>query len=218
MNKALSFLFVIVAMTATTSLIQASSIQQSSDYSNISVYAPADSTPIKNIQPYVLALDDLVNIPWKASRSDHDPFNVNRRWYKSDHYHIASVPQLDGSIHAAQVLDHLSITLRKHQDLIVTIKHASYFRPEADWSVSHYKEAWHGKIIIDSWGTWNNYLRREPLVDADPPDAPRNMQDNPLTFHFKNQHSGTIEVDFSYCLFSEKDIYANGQTIVVTIE
>ncbi|HLB34855.1 MAG: hypothetical protein A3F67_03405 [Verrucomicrobia bacterium RIFCSPHIGHO2_12_FULL_41_10] len=196
MNK--SLLFALILMTAASCLTQASPSQQSLVPSNISTYEQVNTAPAEVIQPLEITIDDLVNTPWdEASPKAHVP------WYSYEDFN------------GAQILEPLSITLEKGQDLIIHISNSKHVKggylPQHGFYIDE-----RGLIYTINEIDWG----RGHSLNADPYFPCRDEQ-GMLSYHVINSHSGKNDLTFKYCLSGSDrsgDSKVNVKKIFVTCE
>jgi len=175
-----------VAVIPAVCLAQENSVQQETTYSNIGTYTQEYIAPAQPIADYEVTIDDLVNTPWNTSNS-----KVQLPWYSSEDYN------------GAQLLDQLSITLEKGQNLTIYFVNNESVLNKVTAQLGEGLESREVEFHLQTlnYGGWDSYLipgRGRPLGDTN--DSSNIKDETYITYHFQNNHSGKTRLEFAYCI------------------
>ncbi|MBX9742835.1 MAG: hypothetical protein K2W99_04775 [Chthoniobacterales bacterium] len=180
-----------ISMTVSACLAGQNSSQQATAYSNIATYVQEKSVPISRIPAYEVTVADLVNTPWDASSP-----KKQLSWYSV------------GDYNGAQLLEPLSITLEKGQDLLIHVGNTNGLWNRGltiqtgDGLETDEVEIALRTLNYGGWGNWRNWLLSATQL---PLDCLNNVlhymkKEQYITYHFKNNYAGETRLEMAYCI------------------
>jgi len=204
MNNTFAFITIAVSMTLGSCLAQENPAQQNSDYSSTPTVTQESTPQEEALQPYEVTINDLADTPWD---------NIFTHFSSPGAYN--------------QILNPLSMTLEKGQNLIIHLRSSKGFTCDNTYFQCNTLPGSNRNYITTSnWGGWNNFLRADtPLVQDDlQVSGSLPCFKNRVTsasYYFKNNHSGKTSLIFYYALLDNRSFMTplfNMKIITVTIK